>query len=127
MTVCLDAWAVLAWLYDEPAAERVRISLGHERALMSWINAGEVFYVLRRSAGEARAREALRDLGRVVVLELPSEARVLEAASIKADHPMSYADAFAVASAIGSGATLLTGDPEILEADAGWPVRDIRN
>lgn len=40
---------------------------------------------------------------------------------------MAYADAFAVATAIARGATLLTGDPEILDGDPAWPVEDLRS
>ncbi len=36
----------------------------------------------------------------------------LEAAKIKADFPMAYADAFAVATAVRENATVVTGDPE---------------
>jgi predicted nucleic acid-binding protein len=39
---------------------------------------------------------------------------VLSAARIKAAHPISYADAFAVATAKAEAARLATGDPEIL-------------
>jgi predicted nucleic acid-binding protein len=127
VTVCLDSWAVLAWLYDvQPAADRVRDRI-REGAVMSWINAGEVFYLLSRSAGDAPAREALRDLRTVVALELPNEHRVMEAAAIKAGHALSYADAFAVATSQAHGVTLLTGDPEIIDADGGWMVEDLRH
>jgi len=37
---------------------------------------------------------------------------VLDAAHIKANHALSYADAFAVAAAQRQNATILTGDPE---------------
>ena len=37
---------------------------------------------------------------------------VLDAAHIKASHPLSYAGAFAVAVAINQKAIVLTGDPE---------------
>jgi predicted nucleic acid-binding protein len=51
---------------------------------------------------------------------------VLEAALIKASHAISYADAFAVATAMAHDATLLTGDPELLTANSDWPVEDLR-
>ena len=41
------------------------------------------------------------------------EQLVLEAGLIKAAHRVSYADAFAVATARLEGGTLLTGDPEV--------------
>ena len=94
--------------------------------LMSWINLGEVAYVVERLAGKDRARRVVRELRRQVALELPTPARVLEAAHIKAGHAMAYADAFALATAIAHGATLLTGDPEILDGEARWPTEDLR-
>ena len=126
MTDCLDSWAILRWLEGvEPAAGRVEASLT-ERPVMSWINAGEVAYILERLTGADQARRVIRDLRRVLTLELPSEARVLEAARIKAAYPMAYADAFAVATALAHRAVLLTGDPEILDAGGAWPTEDLR-
>ena len=40
------------------------------------------------------------------------EPAVFASAHIKANHALAYADAFAVAAAIGKGALILTGDPE---------------
>ena len=62
----------------------------------------------------------------MLTLELPSEARVLEAARIKAAYPMADADAFAVATALAHRAVLLTGDPEILDAGGAWSTEDLR-
>jgi predicted nucleic acid-binding protein len=127
VTSCLDSWAVLRWLEGaEPAAARVDETM-EGRPLMSWINLGEVSYVLHRAAGASRARGVIADLRHLLSLELPSEARVLEAARLKAGHAMAYADAFAVATAVANGASLLTGDPEILDrGDPSWPVVDLR-
>jgi predicted nucleic acid-binding protein len=96
------------------------------RPVMSWINVGEVSYIVERRAGADRARHIVRELRRRLTLDVPSEARVLEAAHLKAGYPLAYADAFAVATAIAHGATLLTGDPEILDGDPAWPVEDLR-
>jgi predicted nucleic acid-binding protein len=97
------------------------------RPVMSWINVGEVSYIVERRAGADRARRIVRELRRRLTLDVPSETRVLEAAHLKAGYPMAYADAFAVATAIAHGATLLTGDPEILAGDPAWPVEDLRS
>ena len=126
MTECLDSWAVLAWLEgEEPAASRVQEALV-SRPVMSWINVGEVAYVVERRAGADRSRDVVRELRRLLNLDLPTEERVIEAARVKAGHRMAYADAFAVATALAHGADLLTGDPEILQADASWSVVDLR-
>jgi predicted nucleic acid-binding protein len=52
--------------------------------------------------------------------------RVLAAARLKAVHPIAFADCFAAAAATARQATLLTGDPELLERDVGCPTRDLR-
>jgi len=127
LTESLDSWAVLRWLDgDEPAAARVEAAMP-SRPVMSWINLGEVAYIVERRAGADRARRVVRELRLRLTLDLPTEARVLEAAHLKAGYPMAYADAFAVATAIAHGATLLTGHPEILEGDPAWPVEDLRS
>lgn len=127
MTVVLDSWAVLRYLEDTaPAAAEVARLLDAERPIMSWINLGEVFYVLTRAHGAGAAAEAVRDLRHVTAPEAPTADRVLEAARIKADHPMAYADAFAAAAAIANDATLWTGDPELLVDGAPWTWRDLR-
>lgn len=93
---------------------------------MSWLNLGEVHYVLRRLRGEEAAAETVRDLRDVIDARLPDEAIVLAAARIKADHPMSFADAFAAALSVEADATLWTGDPELLIDHAPWQWRDLR-
>jgi len=123
---CLDSWAVLRWLEGvEPAASQVDETLPG-RPFMSWINLGEVAYVVQRVAGEQDARRIVRELRRQLTLDLPSESRVLEAADLKARYPLAYADAFAVATALAHRAVLLTGDPEILDGDPAWPTLDLR-
>jgi len=53
---------------------------------------------------------------------------VLEAAAIKAEHALASADAFAIATALSHRASLLTGDPEILDdGDPTLPVVDLRS
>lgn len=127
MTFVLDSWAVLRLLDGtDPAAGRVERVLDEDASVMSWMNLGEVFYVVRRRHGDVAAQEVVRDLRARVELDLPSEHRVLSAASIKADHAMAYADAFAAATALAHRATLLTGDPELLLEGAPWRWEDLR-
>jgi predicted nucleic acid-binding protein len=109
----------------EPAAQKVEEALD-DRPFMSWINAGEVHYVIQRSAGAKEALRVLRVLRRRVLLELPSEERVIAAATIKATHRLAFADAFAIATAVAHQATLYTGDPEIIDGDPSWNVTDLR-
>jgi predicted nucleic acid-binding protein len=123
---CLDSWAILRWLEGGlPASHRVDEVLA-ERPHMSWINVAEVFYITARAAGSTVAQDVVRDLRASLDLDLPTVDRVLQAAAIKADHPMALADAFAVATAVAHDAVLLTGDPEIIDSQGPWRVEDLR-
>lgn len=93
-------------------------------AIMSWI--GAVLYVLARRRTRTEALEVVATLRRMVHPELPTEARVIEAAELTGRHAISSADAFALATAIAYGAVLLTGDPEILAGSQEWPTEDLR-
>lgn len=127
MKVVLDSWAVLCLLEGmEPGASRVQEVLDEQRPVMSWINLGEVYYIVRRQRDAEAAREVVRDVRTRVSAELPSEQRVLEAAALKADHRMAYADAFAAATAMAHDAALLTGDPELLGEASPWRFEDLR-
>jgi predicted nucleic acid-binding protein len=128
VTIVLDSWAVLRFLENaQPAADLVAALLDEQRPLMSWINLGEVHYVVRRAHGEGAATETVRDLRDVLDVRLPDERTVLDATRIKSDHPMAFADAFGAALAITERATLWTGDPELLVADSPWQWRDLRD
>ena len=128
MTVVLDSWAVLRFLENaEPAADLVAALLDEQEPLMSWINLGEVHYIVRRAHGEDAAINTVRDLREVVDVRLPDERAVLDAARIKADHARAFADAFGAALAIAERATLWTGDPELLVPNAPWQWRDLRD
>lgn len=127
MTVVLDSWPVLRYLAnDEPVAAMVHELLETQRPVMSWINLGEVLYVLTRMVGEAEAKVTVRDLRARITAELPSVARIEDAAKIKASVPMSYADAFAAATATAWNAELWTGDPELLVEGSAWQWVDLR-
>ena len=127
MPYALDTWVVIDYLDGrEPSVARVLEVLAEERPLMSWINLGEVAYVLQRRVGAEAAREHVAEMRGTLTLDLPTPKRVLEAAAIKAEHTISYADAFAVAAAAAYGAVLLTGDAEILDGDPSWKTEDLR-
>ena len=94
---------------------------------MSWINVAEVYYRIARDHGEAEAEAVLAELRALLHLDEASPERTIAAARLKAGHPMALADCFAVATAVAYGAALLTGDPEILDADwVGCDVEDLR-
>jgi predicted nucleic acid-binding protein len=127
VSVCLDAWAVLAWLDgEEPAAAVVEEAFAAGRPWMSWLNLGEVAYQLERRHGADEAAHVVSRLRAAVALDDVTPDRVLAAAHIKAAHPIAFADCFAAATAGARDATLLTGDPELLDRDVGCRVRDLR-
>ena len=114
----LDSFALLAYLQDEPVASRIEKLLenaGNEkcRLFLSMINLGELLYITERRGGVARAQDVLA-LIRQLPIEIMSvdEQTVLAAAHVKANHVISYADCFVVATAIQENATIVTGDPE---------------
>lgn len=116
----LDSWAVIAWLKgQQPAADRVdgyfRESFaGALRLSISVLNLGEIYCVTakhRDLAIAASVLEALQDY-QVAVLPSPNDL-VMAAARLKARWPLSYADAFAAATALHRNERLITGDPEL--------------
>lgn len=125
----LDAWAVLAFLQGEqPAATRVLQVLESGRAVMSWVNLGEVAYIVERRHGRGAADETVDDLRARLASTVEADADLTRrAARIKAAGGMSYADAFAAATASARDAILLTGDPELLRASSSWRSQDLRN
>ena len=114
----LDSFALLAYLGGKAGMERVRMVLeeaarGRTRVMLSVINLGEVLYITEREVGLVQAQAALAAVEQLPIEILPATREaVLAAAHIKANHGIAYADAFAVAAAIESGAKVLTGDPE---------------
>jgi predicted nucleic acid-binding protein len=124
--VCLDSWAVLAWLDgDEPAAGRVEETLAM-RPVMSWINLGEVYYRVSRDHGTEAAEEVWAQLPRQLTLDEVKPRRVLEAARVKSRHPIAFADCVAIATAVAHGLPLLTGDPELVALAGEFEIEDLR-
>jgi predicted nucleic acid-binding protein len=114
----LDSYAILTLLNDESGADRVEALLQQAEKdeiilSMSLINLGEIAYIVERRWGQAKLRTVLAYLEETAVKIIPAtRERVLDAANIKAQYPMAYADAFAAMLAKELSATLLTGDPE---------------
>ena len=114
----LDSYAILALLNDEPGAQVVADLLracarDDDLVLMNEINVGEVYYIVAKHRSLSEAERILRYL-ETLPLEIVSNgyAEVIDAARVKARFPLSYADAFAVATAIRLGGCVVTGDPE---------------
>jgi len=113
-----DAFPLLCWLQEEPGYELVdnlltEAETGKSSISMPIINLGEVFYRLCRVSSMKRGEEILEKIRLLPIRILSiSDEEVMAAAKIKAQYPISYADSFAVAKALQSGAMVVTGDPE---------------
>jgi PIN domain nuclease of toxin-antitoxin system len=127
MSVCLDSWAILAWLDgEEPALSRVEQSLA-DRPVVSWVNLVEVYYRVARDQGQGAADETLGDLRAALAPDLPGTARMIDVARLKARAPIALGDCFAVTTAAAHDLPLLTGDPDIIElAERPCTVEDLR-
>lgn len=124
-----DSYAVLAFLFGEPAAPEVRrildeATLADRPVLMSVVNWAEVLYRVRRKQG-AEGIEEMRRFERTMPVEfVPADHALAEAAAeFKATHSISLADAFAAALAAQRGAELVTGDPEFKPLDGTLKLR----
>ncbi|MEJ2265608.1 MAG: type II toxin-antitoxin system VapC family toxin [Anaerolineales bacterium] len=124
----LDSFAILAYLGGEAGMKRVKHLLqtaegGACQLVLPLINLGEVVYITERKRGLPQAQAALAMLEQLPLEVLPaSREAVLAAAHVKANHALSYADAFAVAAAQTLGGTVLTGDTEFHAVEALVPV-----
>jgi predicted nucleic acid-binding protein len=114
----LDTYALVSHFEAEPGGEKVRDLLkraeeGEIFLAMSLINMGELAYMIRREQGEEKAEAVLEDLRSFpITFYEATEDRILAAAWMKAEYPISYADAFAASLALELDAALVTGDPE---------------
>lgn len=124
-----DSFAILAFLCGEPGGGDVSRLLregeeGRARLLMTWVNMGEVAYIIERRWGRMRLLQVLASL-EATAIEFISVGRelALAAARVKAQHALAYADAIAAALALDQKATLVTGDPEIRALEGVLRVR----
>jgi ribonuclease VapC len=123
----LDSFAVLAFLEGETGAIRVQTlfeaAARSEIGLyLSLINLGEILYITERERGLSTAQKTLAALKQLPLEILAAtRERVFAAAHLKAQFPIAYADAFAIAAAQEFEGTLLTGDSEFAKVEK--PIR----
>lgn len=117
-----DSHALLAFFQNEAGAKTVAKILDRGIGegsvhLMCAINLGEILYITKRRYGEVKKMEVLSRVHQLGIQILPvPDALVFEAAEIKADYPISYADCFALACAVRHSAAIVTGDPDFKKA-----------
>ncbi|MGH7770882.1 MAG: type II toxin-antitoxin system VapC family toxin [Candidatus Binatia bacterium] len=114
----LDSFALVSLYHREPGWQVVQRALYNQekactRAILSWINWGEFFYIVKRRVGPAKTMDALHLLEQLPIELFPVDQPLVRAAAeIKSEHALSYADAFCVATAQRLNAIVLTDDPE---------------
>ena len=129
-TRVLDTWPILEWMNRRQPATDVVEKLfdeslaGTAQLFMSAINAGEVYYFLRKTHSE-RIAESWRASSSTlpVTIEVPTLNEIWDAVLLKGQYPIAYADAFAAALAHKYHCPLVTGDPEfrsIAELELDW-------
>lgn len=95
------------------------LSSKETQLLMNDINIGETFYILARERGLDQAEYFIS----AILPNLPitkignTLTEVIDAAKIKAQYPISYADCFVVATAIRERAVIVTGDPDFKQVE----------
>jgi predicted nucleic acid-binding protein len=114
----LDSNAVIRYfgVGDGQGGEKVRdlfelAERNQARLFMSVLNMGEVLYILLKHLGEQRAFHYIQALRHAVTMIEADANRTIEAATLKHQFKLGYADSFAAALAMASKATLVSADP----------------
>jgi predicted nucleic acid-binding protein len=119
----LDSFSILAYFGEEKGCEIVENLLkkakrGEAKIFMSYVNLGEVYYIIFREEGVDRANKMIALIKRWPIDFIHvDEKACLIAGRIKATHHISYADAYAIATSLDKNARLVTGDPEFKEVE----------
>jgi predicted nucleic acid-binding protein len=117
-TIVLDSFALVSFFHKEPGWEKIQqifyeLASSGQKALLSIINWGEFYYIIKKKVGKDKAEEALVLLEQLPVKILSVDDKLVkEAAEIKSDYPVSYADAFCIATIQRSNGKMFTNDPE---------------
>ena len=118
-----DSWALMAFLEDEPSAEKVEelIAQAHEAEaplLITTVNLGEIWYSVARSRSESDADAAVAHLVRLGFEVIDADwALARQAAAYKARFKLAYADCFAAALAKLKRSEVVTGDREFKQLE----------
>jgi ribonuclease VapC len=118
-----DSHALLKLFQKERGHEKVGRLLEEIRktAGIKYINAinlGEIIYSTKREFGDQKKLEVLASIERLNFTILPiSDPLIFQAAEYKAEYSLSFADCFALASAVEHKAILVTGDPEFKKVE----------
>lgn len=131
-TIVLDSYALLAYFEKEAGWKEVAQLLtdaAADRCVLQCcvVNWGEVLYITERAYGTDKADEV-----EAVMDDLPIEivnadrALTREAARLKVDGGLAYADCFAAGLALVADGEVVTGDPEFEAVEDRVAVRWMR-
>ena len=118
-----DSHALLKFFQKEKGYEKVTQLLEEIRKTgatkyINAINLGEIIYSTKKEFGDQKKLEILANIERLNFTILPiSNNLIFQAAEYKAQYSISYADCFALASAVEHKAILVTGDPEFRKVE----------
>ncbi|MBI4689885.1 MAG: type II toxin-antitoxin system VapC family toxin [Nitrospirae bacterium] len=118
-----DSYALLKLFQKEKGYEKVvhvleDIKKTGGSKYISAINLGEIIYSTKREFGDQKKLEVLANIERLNFTLLPvPNSLIFHAAEFKAQYSISYADCFALASAIEHKAVIVTGDPEFKKVE----------
>ncbi|MCL6639364.1 MAG: type II toxin-antitoxin system VapC family toxin [Firmicutes bacterium] len=118
----LDSYAVLTYFQNEAGAEQVEKLLadaetGDVNLFLSAVNLGETAYITQRKAGVEGKRSLLLAIEALPIrIKEVTKEQALNAAEIKAQCAIAFADCFAIALARSLEAPVVTGDPEFKKA-----------
>lgn len=118
-----DSHALLKFFQKETGYEKVFRLLEDIRKkgtvkYINVINLGEIIYATKREFGDQKKLEVLANIERLNFTVLPAnDTLVFQAAEYKAEYSISYADCFALASAVERKAIIVTGDPEFKKVE----------
>jgi ribonuclease VapC len=128
LSVLLDAFALIALLRDEPAADEVETILRRGDVAMSAVNLAEALDVLQRVDGVERARlDSLTSplIHESVTLLVVDERTARDGGDLRARRyhrtraPLSLADCLLLAAARNASSAIATADPPLAAAARG--------
>lgn len=118
-----DSFAVLKFFQKERGYQKVAKLLeedhkGDSSPLIQIVNFGEIIYRTKKDFGNDAKLRVIRSvvqLGFRIISA--SDNLVYAAAELKGSYPISYADAFLLATALRENAVIITGDPEFKKVE----------
>lgn len=118
MAKVLNAHSLMVFLEKEGGFEKIKSFFlsafeKEEHVLMTSVDFGEVYDIIRRECGEEKAREVEKIMRTLPIQIVDVDALIAkEAACLKANNRISYTDCFAAALARLREGELVTGDRE---------------